>query len=135
VFIFDYYDSINIFDFNNLIKNIFNYLLDGADITQSSSPKEIEDKTKFMLLIERLCGKCFDNSDEINVSVISKIDELDDDSDDFFTFSEIVLGMFKIFYEQNIVTRRIFLKWKNLRIPNDRDELYNTVENFLNEIE
>lgn len=90
-FIFDYYDSINIFDFNNLIKNIFNYLLDGADITQSSSPKEIEDKTKFMLLIERLCGKCFDNSDEIDVSGIAKIAELDDDSDDFFTFSEIDL--------------------------------------------
>ena len=90
-FIFDYYDSINIFDFNNLVKNIFNYLLDGADITQSSSPKEIEDKTKFMLLIERLCGKCFDNSDEIDVSGIAKIAELDDDSDDFFTFSEIDL--------------------------------------------
>lgn len=90
-FIFDYYDSINIFDFNNLVKNIFNYLLDGADITQSSSPKEIGDKTKFMLLIERLCGKCFDNSDEIDVSGIAKIAELDDDSDDFFTFSEIDL--------------------------------------------
>lgn len=90
-FIFDYYDSINIFDFNNLVKNIFNYLLDGADITQSSSPKEIGDKTKFMLLIERLCGKCFDNSNEIDVSGIAKIAELDDDSDDFFTFSEIDL--------------------------------------------
>lgn len=92
-FIFDYYDSINIFDFNNLIKNIFNYLLDGADITQSSSPKEIGDKTKFMLLIERLCGKCFDNSDEIDVSGTAKIAELDDDSDDFFTFSEIDLRL------------------------------------------
>lgn len=90
-FIFDYYDSINIFDFNNIIKNIFNYLLDGADITQTSSPKEIGEKTKFMLLIERLCGKCFDNSDEIDVSGIAKIAELDDDSDDFFTFSEIDL--------------------------------------------
>jgi len=90
-FIFDYYDSINLFDFNNIIKNIFNYLLDGADITQSSSPKEIEDKSKFMLLIERLCGKCFDNSNEIDVSGTAKIAELDDDSDDFFTFSEIEL--------------------------------------------
>lgn len=90
-FIFDYYDSINIFDFSNIIKNIFNYLLDGADITQSSSPKEIEEKTKFMLLIERLCGKCFDNSEEIDVSGTAKIAELDDDSDDFFTFSEIDL--------------------------------------------
>jgi hypothetical protein len=66
-------------------------LLDGADITQSSSPKEIEDKSKFMLLIERLCGKCFDNSNEIDVSGTAKIAELDDDSDDFFTFSEIEL--------------------------------------------
>ena len=43
--------------------------------------------------------------------------------------------MFKIFYEQNIVSRRIFLKWKNLKIGKDRDELYKTLENFFIEIE
>jgi len=90
-FISDYYESINIFDFNNLIKNIFNYILDGTDITQSSSPKEISDKSKFKILIERICGKCFDNSDSIDISGIAKIPELDDESDDFFTFSEIEL--------------------------------------------
>lgn len=90
-FIFDYYNSISVFDFNNLTKNIFNYILDGADITQSNSPNELGEKSKFMLLLERICGKCFDNSDSIDVSGIAKIPELDDDSDDFFTFSEIEL--------------------------------------------
>jgi len=90
-FIFDYYSSINVFDFNNLAKNILNYILDGADITQSTSPTELNQKSKFMILLERLCGKCFDNSDEIDVSGIAKIPELDDDTDDFFTFSEIEL--------------------------------------------
>lgn len=90
-FIFDYYSSINVFDFNNLTKNIINYILDGADITQSTSPTELGGKSKFMILIDRFCGKCFDNSDSIDVSGIAKIPELDDNSDDFFTFSEIEL--------------------------------------------
>jgi hypothetical protein len=90
-FIFDYYDTLDIIDFNNIIKNIFSYLIDGADITESSTETDIKEKSKFMLLIERFCNKCIDNSEEINVSGISKISELDNDTDDFFTFSEIDL--------------------------------------------
>lgn len=90
-FIFEYYDTLSIIDFKNVIKNIFNYIIDGADITESSTETDIKDKSKFMLLIERLCGKCFDNTEEIDVSGIAKISELDDETDNFFTFSEIEL--------------------------------------------
>jgi len=90
-FIFDYYDGLTIIDFSNFIKNIFNYLLNGADITQTESSSEIINKNKFMILIERLCGKCFDQSDNIDVSGISKIPELDDETNDFYTFSDIEL--------------------------------------------
>jgi hypothetical protein len=90
-FIFDYYDGLSVIDFSNFIKNIFNYLLNGADITQTESSSEIINKNKFMILIERLCGKCFDQSDNIDVSGISKIPELDDETNDFYTFSDIEL--------------------------------------------
>lgn len=90
-FIFDYYEGLTIIDFSNFIKNIFNYLLNGADITETDSTSEIINKSKFMILLERICGKCFDQSQQIDVSGISKIPELDDETNDFYTFSEIDL--------------------------------------------
>ena len=90
-FIFDYYEGLTIIDFSNFIKNIFNYLLNGADITETDSTSEIINKSKFMILLERISGKCFDQSQQIDVSGISKIPELDDETNDFYTFSEIDL--------------------------------------------
>ena len=90
-FIFDYYEGLTIIDFNNFIKNIFNYLLNGSDITETDSPNEIISRSKFMILLERMSGKCFDQSNQIDVSGISKIPELDDETNIFFSFSEIEL--------------------------------------------
>lgn len=90
-FIFDYYEGLTIIDFSNFIKNMFNYLLNGSDITETDSTSEIVNKSKFMILLERICGKCFDQSEQIDVSGVAKIPELDDETNNFFTFSEIDL--------------------------------------------
>jgi hypothetical protein len=129
-FIFDYYSSIELFDFNNLLKNIVNYILDGADITEGSSPKDIEGKSKFMKIIERLCGKCFDNSDEIDISGTAKIAELDDDSDDFFKFSEIDLREF----DENInnYVNKI-VSFDSCGVVNQPID-YTSVSSYLNEV-
>lgn len=90
-FIFDYYEGLTIIDFKSFIKNIFNSLFSESDITETESTSEIINKSKFMIFIERICGKCFDQMDQIDVSGISKIPELDDETNDFYSLSEIDL--------------------------------------------
>jgi len=87
----DYYATINIIDY----KTIFARLLDGLtgmiSIQANLGYGEIEDSTKFSLLIQRILGLCFDSRSEIDVGGTAKIAELDGFDDSFFEFSEIDL--------------------------------------------
>jgi hypothetical protein len=90
-FIGDYYKTINLIDPVDIGSQITNILSGAIDIKAQSGFGQLNQKTRFQLLIERILGLCFDSRREIDVSGISKIAELDGVDDDFFKLNEVDL--------------------------------------------
>ena len=86
-FVSDYLATIEIIDNQLLVNNIMDILCGAFYI----GVKKVEDKSKFLLLLQRILGMCFDNKQEIDVSGVAKIPETDGSNQDFFEFSEIDL--------------------------------------------
>jgi hypothetical protein len=90
-FIIDYYKSIKIVEFDNIMSNIMNRLTGAFDFGLNVGGNQIETESKFALLLQRILGLCFDNRREIDVSGVAKIPEDDPIDESFFEFSTIDL--------------------------------------------
>lgn len=90
-FLVDYYSTIKIVEFNNIMANIMNSLSGAISIKADIGIKQAEDATKFELIVQRILGLCFDNKSEIDVSGVAKIAELDGVDNSFFEFTEVDL--------------------------------------------
>ena len=91
-FVTDYYKTINVIDFTSIISNIMECITGCISIKANVGLTEAEDTSKFLLLIQRILGLCFDeNTKEIDVAGTSKISELDDIDESFFEFTDIDL--------------------------------------------
>jgi hypothetical protein len=83
-FLRDYYSSIEIFDFNVLTANIFNYLSGNLDFSLKKSTVEIEQSAWFLKVMKRLMGICNDPTKKIDVSGTAKLSDEDYIDDSFF---------------------------------------------------
>lgn len=83
-FLKDYYDSIEIINFDNLSEKIFNSLTDFMDISVGTSASDKEESSKFERIIQRILGLCFDNNTEIDVSGVAKLSAIDTLDQSFF---------------------------------------------------
>jgi len=83
-FLSDYYKTIAFFDLKTLIANLLEAIFGIVSIKVGTGVLELQEKSKFQLLIERILGLCFDDEQEISVSGQAKTPELDDTGDDFF---------------------------------------------------
>lgn len=91
-FVTDYYKTINVIDFTSIISNIMECITGCISIKANVGLTEAEDTSKFLLLIQRILGLCFDdNTKEIDVAGTSKVSELDDIDESFFEFTDIDL--------------------------------------------
>jgi len=90
-FLVDYYKTIKMVDFTTMMANIMEALCGCISIKASVGIVQAEDTSKFMLLIQRILGLCFDNKKEIDISGIAKLAELDDIDESFFEFTNIDL--------------------------------------------
>lgn len=90
-FIIDYYKTIRVVDFKNIIACIMDALCGAVSVKAGLGFGEVEEQTKFDKILQRVLGLCFDNAKEIDVSGISKIDAYDGIDDTFFEFNEIEL--------------------------------------------
>ena len=72
-FLLDYFQTIDIADFNNVMGNIMQSLTGCFSISANVGVKQIENATQFELFIQRVLGLCFDNDEEINTSGMAKI--------------------------------------------------------------
>ena len=90
-FLVDYYKTIEPVQFTNIMANIMNSLSGAISINASVGPIEIEDATKFEILLQRILGLCFDNRETIDVSGVAKISEIDGVDESFFEFTDIDL--------------------------------------------
>lgn len=93
-FMIDYYKSIKIVEFDTTMANIMNCLTGALSIKGNIGTNEAEVNQKFLILILRILGICFDTdngNDEINVSGIAKVPVDDPIDESFFEFNDIDL--------------------------------------------
>ena len=90
-FLVDYYKTIKITEPTNMIASIMESLSGVVSMNASFGVGQVEDQSKFDILIQRILGLCFDNRSEIDVSGIAKVPELDGVDETFFEFTDIDL--------------------------------------------
>jgi hypothetical protein len=87
----DYYSSIDIIDYKYLFTNLINQLTGAISIEKKDGDKKLIDFTKFLMIMKRVFGMCFDETKEIDVSGVAKISQTDVVDDAFFEFTEVDL--------------------------------------------
>jgi hypothetical protein len=90
-FLVDYYKTIKITEPTNMMASIMESLSGVVSMNAGAGIGQVEDQSKFDILIQRILGLCFDNRSEIDVSGIAKVPELDGVDESFFEFTEIDL--------------------------------------------
>lgn len=90
-FLVDYYKTIKVTEPTNIMASIMESLSGVVSMSASAGVGQVEDQSKFDLLVQRILGLCFDNRSEIDVSGIAKVPELDGVDETFFEFTEIDL--------------------------------------------
>lgn len=116
-FLTDYYSTIRLIDKVDLLSQLVNLISGAVSIKANVGFGELETKSKFILILERVLGLCFDERSEIDVSGIAKLGELDGVDESFFEFTEVDLR----FIEQSIsnIQRGIveFEDCDNVKLP------------------
>ncbi len=90
-FITDYFDSIDIVDTKNIQLQIFDFLFGLVSINLNLGVGEINDKSYFQRILNRIMGLCFDSTEEIDVSGIAKVAPLDGVDQSFFELTDVDL--------------------------------------------
>jgi len=90
-FLSDYFDTIRLFDTQNLATQIMQFLFQFVSNQAGLGSGEIAQSSKFYLIAQRILGLCFDSRREIDVSGVSKVAELDGIDDSFFELTDVDL--------------------------------------------
>jgi hypothetical protein len=122
-FLSDYYGTIKVTETTNIMASIMESLSGAISISANVGVGETRDKTQFGLILQRILGLCFDNREEIDVSGIAKIAELDGIDQSFFEFDEIDLRI--IDNRVNNVKEGVteFEDCENVKVPVDTDAI------------
>jgi hypothetical protein len=90
-FIVDYYKSIRIFDVASVYQLVMDLIMNSFSISANIGTKQVELKSKFEIILQRILGLCFDNTNEIDIAGTSKVSETDAIDESFFQFTDIDL--------------------------------------------
>lgn len=129
-FLVDYYQSIEIFNFTDIVKNSMNYLTGCVDMNLDVGQKKLEDKSRFQKILTRILGLCFDNTQEIEVGGTSKVSVLEELDDSFFELSEFEVR--DIENQINNIIGRVteFESCENEKLPVDFLQNINLINNI-----
>ncbi len=130
-FLTDYYGTLEIVNLQNLFGQIFDLLCGAVSVQANLSSKQLEVKTKFQLLIERVLGLCFDNRQEIDVSGVSKVSPTQDVDTSFYEFTEIDLRNIDNIID-NIGNGVVeFEDCDNIKLPVNNEQIISQISNVL----
>ena len=129
-FITDYYSTIKLVDFSQVMAVVINYMVGFVSINTKIGVGDLDTQSKFILLLQRILGLCFDERREIDVSGISKIGELDGVDDSFFEFNEVDLRNIDIRISNIQQGVAVFENCDNVKLPVDADGIANEIANF-----
>ena len=133
-FISDYYSTIKLVDTVDIGANIVNIISGAINFKAQVGVGQLNEQSKFDLLVQRILGLCFDSRREIDVSGVAKVAELDGVDDSFFELTEIDLRNIEVAVSniQNGVME--FEDCDNVKLPVDADALIEQLVNFRDEI-
>jgi hypothetical protein len=131
-FISDYYSTINLIDPVDVGAQLVNIISGAININSKVGFGELENQSKFALVVQRILGLCFDDRAEIDVSGVAKIAELDGVDDTFYELNEIDLRNIdqNISNVQNGVME--FQDCDNVKVPVDSESLVDQLIQFRN---
>jgi hypothetical protein len=130
-FMVDYYKTIKIVDYHNIMASIMDALSGAISIQANIGLVQAEDATKFELILQRILGLCFDSKTEIDVSGVAKVAELDGVDDSFFEFTEIDLR--NIDLKVNNIKNGVveYENCDNVKLPVNSEAVLDSLENLL----
>jgi hypothetical protein len=131
-FISDYYSTIKIVDSVDIGAQIVNIISGAINIDTQIGFSQLDNQSRFSLIVSRILGLCFDDRREIDVSGVSKIAELDGVDDSFFELNEIDLRNIEV--EISNVQNGImeFEDCDNIKLPVDSEVLMDQLIEFRN---
>jgi hypothetical protein len=131
-FLNDYYSTIKLIDSVNITETLINIISGAISIQAGQSAGQIGENSKFLLILQRILGLCFDSRSEIDVSGVAKIAELDGVDDSFFELTEVDLRNIdvRISNIQNGVME--FEDCENVKLPVDSETLIDELIKFRN---
>jgi HPt (histidine-containing phosphotransfer) domain-containing protein len=129
-FLSDYYSTIKLVDSVNIAENLVNVISGAISMKSNLSSNEINQSSRFSLIVQRILGLCFDSRREIDVSGVAKVAELDGVDDTFFEFTEQDLRNIDIRISniQNGVME--FESCDNVKLPVDFETLVDELDKF-----
>lgn len=129
-FINDYYSSIKLVEPANITARLTNLLTGAVDMQAKLSYKELDNNSKFMLLVQRILGLCFDSRQSIDVSGVAKVAELDGIDESFYKLNEVDLRNIEI-QISNIQNGLVeYVDCGNVKLPVDYENLTNQLVEF-----
>lgn len=90
-FLTDYYSTIKLIDASNLFQQLMEQIAGSFSISANLGTDTIAINNKFVLILQRILGLCFDERREIDVSGTAKVGELDGVDESFFELTDIDL--------------------------------------------
>jgi hypothetical protein len=129
-FITDYYSTIKLVDSVDIGAQIVNLISGAMSYNAEIGFGNLENQSKFFLLVSRILGLCFDDRREIDVSGVAKVAELDGVDDSFFELNEIDLRNIdsEISNVQNGIME--FIDCDNIKLPVDSETLVSQLIQF-----
>lgn len=129
-FLFDYFETIQLYNSSDFLNQIINALLGTFDIEAKLGYGDLKTKNKFFIILQRILGLCFDTREETDVSGTAKISEIDDFDDSIFELTEIDLRKIdeNISNTQNGIIQ--FEDCNNVKLPIDSNNILNSILDF-----
>jgi hypothetical protein len=129
-FISDYYSTIKLVDTVDIGAQLVNIISGAININTQVGFGELNNQSRFSLIVQRILGLCFDDRKEIDVSGVAKVAELDGVDDSFFDLNEIDLRNIdvEISNVQNGIME--FEDCDNIKLPVNSQVLIDELINF-----
>ena len=124
----DYYQSIKVFEAKTFAGTLLNILV--GTLSSGLSITQIEKQTKLALIINRIFGRCESGQNEIDVSGVAKVSEVDVDDNEFFDFDQIDLKNIDTItnnFKQNVIE---YEDCGNVKFPVDNNSLLTQLGNL-----
>jgi hypothetical protein len=133
-FISDYYSTIKLVDSVDIGAQLVNIISGAININAQVGFGELNNQSRFSLIVQRILGLCFDDRREIDVSGVAKVAELDGVDDSFFELNEIDLRNIEVEISnvQNGVME--FEDCDNIKLPVNSEVLVNQLIDFRNNL-